>query len=296
LPKSIALEKNMKFACNNFRFLFFAAVIVVMTSVSCVKDPLTTDVKIAENIGKITTVQMQMYSLLDQLRNGFDGDILPFGVKKQLVDSNEIDHSKTYRIDFGKGLLCGDYITRKGILTYKHVVDPAMFIDSVICDMQGLIDSFGCLTANGAIQILGKYCIVKTSPTSDIVISNLKIWKDPSLLIVSNQSVGVKRILAEPTKISSKDGFQFDGGLDLVLIRESYSIIHTFDVTVSKCEKLVNAANFPEVGKLICNKWGNSNNSEIKVVTIDFDPMSDAKQDKVAKATSDNSEWFFEIQ
>ncbi len=267
-----------------------------MTSVSCVKDPLTTDIKIAENIGKITTVQMQMYSLLDQLRNGFDGDILPFGVKKQLVDSNLIDHSKTYRIDFGKGLLCGDYITRKGILTYKHVVDPSMNIDSVICDMQDLNDSFGCLTANGAIHILGKYCIVKTSPITDNVFSSLKIWKDPSLLIASDQFVGVKRLLAEPTKISSKDGFQFDGGLDLVSIRESYSILHTYDVTVSKCEKLANAANFPEVGRLICNKWGNSNNSEIKVVNIDFDPMGDAKQDKVAKAISDNAEWFFEIQ
>ena len=286
----------MKFISNNFRFLFFTAFIVVITSVSCVKDPLTTDIKIAENIGKITTVQMQMYSLLDQLRNGFDGDILPFGVKKQLVDSNLIDHSKTYRIDFGKGLLCGDYITRKGILTYKHVVDPSMNIDSVICDMQDLNDSFGCLTANGAIHIYGKYCIVKTSPIIDNVFSTLEIWKDPSLLIASDQLVGVKRLLAEPTKISSKDGFQFDGGLDLVSIRESYSILHTYDVTVSKCEKLVNAANFPEVGRLICNKWGNSNNSEIKVVNIDFDPMGDAKQDKVAKAISDNAEWFFEIQ
>ena len=286
----------MKFISNNFRFLFFTAFIVVITSVSCVKDPLTTDIKIAENIGKITTVQMQMYSLLDQLRNGFDGDILPFGVKKQLVDSNLIDHSKTYRIDFGKGLLCGDYITRKGILTYKHVVDPSMNIDSVICDMQDLNDSFGCLTANGAIHIYGKYCIVKTSPITDNVFSTLEIWKDPSLLIASDQLVGVKRLLAEPTKISSKDGFQFDGGLDLVSIRESYSILHMYDVTVSKCEKLVNAANFPEVGRLICNKWGNSNNSEIKVVNIDFDPMGDAKQDKVAKAISDNAEWFFEIQ
>ncbi len=286
----------MKFISNNFRFLFFTAFIVVITSVSCVKDPLTTDIKIAENIGKITTVQMQMYSLLDQLRNGFDGDILPFGVKKQLVDSNLIDHSKTYRIDFGKGLLCGDYITRKGILTYKHVVDPSMNIDSVICDMQDLNDSFGCLTANGAIHIYGKYCIVKTSPIIDNVFSTLEIWKDPSLLIASDQFVGVKRLLAEPTKISSKDGFQFDGGLDLVSIRESYSILHMYDVTVSKCEKLVNAANFPEVGKLICNKWVNSNNSEIKVVNIDFDPMGDAKQDKVAKAISDNAEWFFEIQ
>lgn len=286
----------MKFISNNFRFLFFTAFIVVITSVSCVKDPLTTDIKIAENIGKITTVQMQMYSLLDQLRNGFDGDILPFGVKKQLVDSNLIDHSKTYRIDFGKGLLCGDYITRKGILTYKHVVDPSMNIDSVICDMQDLNDSFGCLTANGAIHIYGKYCIVKTSPIIDNVFSTLEIWKDPSLLIASDQLVGVKRLLAEPTKISSKDGFQFDGGLDLVSIRESYSILHMYDVTVSKCEKLVNAANFPEVGKLICNKWVNSNNSEIKVVNIDFDPMGDAKQDKVAKAISDNAEWFFEIQ
>ena len=286
----------MKFISNNFRFLFFTAFIVVITSVSCVKDPLTTDIKIAENIGKITTVQMQMYTLLDQLRNGFDGDILPFGVKKQLVDSNLIDHSKTYRIDFGKGLLCGDYITRKGILTYKHVVDPSMNIDSVICDMQDLNDSFGCLTANGAIHIYGKYCIVKTSPIIDNVFSTLEIWKDPSLLIASDQFVGVKRLLAEPTKISSKDGFQFDGGLDLVSIRESYSILHTFDVTVSKCEKLANAANFPEVGRLICNKWGNSNNSEIKVVNIDFDPMGDAKQDKVAKAISDNAEWFFEIQ
>lgn len=286
----------MKFISNNFRFLFFTAFIVAITSVSCVKDPLTTEIKIAENIGKIATVQMQMYSLLDQLRNGFDGDILPFGVKKQLVDSNLIDHSKTYRIDFGKGLLCGDYITRKGILTYKHVVDPSMNIDSVICDMQDLNDSFDCLTANGAIHIYGKYCIVKTSPITDNVFSTLEIWKDPSLLIASDQFVGVKRLLAEPTKISSKDGFQFDGGLDLVSIRESYSILHMYDVTVSKCEKLVNAANFPEVGKLICNKWVNSNNSEIKVVTIDFDPMGDAKQDKVAKAISDNAEWFFEIQ
>ncbi len=267
-----------------------------MTSVSCVKDPITSDVKIAENIGKMTTVQMQMYSLLDQLKNGFDADILPFGVKKQLIDSNLNEHSKTYYIDFGKGLLCGDYITRKGILTYKHVVNPSRYIDSVICDMQGLNDSFGCLTANGAIHIYGKYCIVKTSPTSDIVISNLKIWKDPSLLIVSNQRVGVKRLLAEPTKISSKDGFQFDGGYDMVLIRESYSILHQFDVTVSKCEKLVNASNFPIVGKLICNKLDNSNNSETKVVNIDFDPMNDAKLDQVAKATSGNLEWFFQIQ
>jgi hypothetical protein len=286
----------MKFVCNNFRFLFFTAFIVVMTSVSCVKDPLTSDVKIAENIGKMTTVQMQMFSLLDQLRNGFDADILPFGVKKQLIDSNLNEHSKTYYIDFGKGLLCGDYITRKGILTYKHVVDPARFIDSVICIMPYVNDSFDCLTENGAIHMHGKYCIVKISAVTDNVFSSLTIWKDPSLLIASNQSIGVKRLLAEPTKISSKDGFQFDGGLDLVSIRESYSILHTYDVTVSKCEKLVNAANFPEVGKLICNKWGNSNNSETKVVTIDFDPMSDAKQDKVAKAISDNSEWFFEIQ
>ncbi len=286
----------MKYALNKFLFHFIIAVIVIFTNVGCVKDPLPANVKIAENIGKITTVQMQMFTLFDHLRNGFDEDILPFGVKKQLVDSNVIEHSKTFRIDFGKGLLCGDYITRKGIITYKRVFDPSRNIDSVICDLQDLNDSFGYLTANGAIYIHGKYCIVKLSPVTDNVFSKLTIWKDPSLLIDSDQSVGVKRLLADPTKISSKDGFQFDGGLYLVSIRESYSIIHTYDVTTSKCEKLVNASNFPVVGKLICNKWDNSNNSETKVVTIDFDPMSDAKQDKVAKATFGNSEWFFQIQ
>ena len=284
----------MKFACNKFVSLLIASVIVALTSVGCVKDPITSDVKIAENIGKMTTVQMQMYSLLDQLRNGFDADILPFGVKKQLVDSNVNEHSKTFRIDFGKGLLCGDYITRKGFLTYKQVVDPLKKIDSIICDLN--YSDFGILTEKGTLNILGKYCIVKISPVTDNVFSKLTIWKDLSLLITSDQIVGVKRLMIEPTKISSKDGFQFDGGLDFVLIRESYSIIHTYDVTTSKCEKLVNASNFPIVGKLICNKWDNSNNSETKVVTIDFDPMNDVKQDQVAKATSGNLEWFFQIQ
>ena len=284
----------MKFACNKFVSLLFASVIVALTSVGCVKDPITSDVKIAENIGKMTTVQMQMYSLLDQLRNGFDADILPFGVKKQLVDSNVNEHSKTFRIDFGKGLLCGDYITRKGFLTYKQVIDSLKKIDSIICDLN--YSDFGILTENGTLNISGNYCIVKISPVADNVFSKLNIWKDLSLLVNSDQSVGVKRLLADPTKISSKDGFQFNGGLYFVLIRESYSIIHTFDVSTLKCEKLVNAANFPIVGKLICNKWDNSNNSETKVVTIDFDPMSDAKQDKVAKATFGNSEWFFQIQ
>ncbi len=284
----------MKFAFNKFRFLFFTALIVVITCISCVKDPLTTDIKIAENIGKITTVQMQMYSLLDQLRNGFDEDILPYGVKKQLIDSNFNEHSKTYLIDFGKGLLCGDYITRKGFLAYKQVVDPLKKVDSIICDLN--YSDFGILTENGTLNILGNYCIVKLSPVTDNVFSKLTISNDPSLLVSSDQSVGVKRLLADPTKISPKDGFQFNGGLDFVLIRESYSINHTFDVSTLKCEKLVNAANFPIVGKLICKKWDNSNHSETKVVTIDFDPLSDAKQDKVAKATSGNSEWFFEIQ
>ncbi len=284
----------MKFAFNKFRFLFFTALIVVITCISCVKDPLTTEIKIAENIGKITTVQMQMYSLLDQLRNGFDEDILPYGVKKQLIDSNFNEHSKTYLIDFGKGLLCGDYITRKGFLAYKQVVDPLKKVDSIICDLN--YSDFGILTENGTLNILGNYCIVKLSPVTDNVFSKLTISNDPSLLVSSDQSVGVKRLLADPTKISPQDGFQFNGGLDFVLIRESYSINHTFDVSTLKCEKLVNAANFPIVGKLICKKWDNSNHSETKVVTIDFDPLSDAKQDKVAKATSGNSEWFFEIQ
>jgi len=284
----------MRFAFNKFRFLFFTAVIILTTGVSCVKDPLTTDIKISENIGKITTVQMQMFTLLDHLRNGFDEDILPFGVKKQLIDSNVNEHSKTFRIDFGKGLLCGDYITRKGFLTYKQVYDPVSIIDSVICDLN--YSDFGILTENGTFNISGNYCIVKISPVADNVFSKLNIWKDSSLLVNSDQSVGVKRLLSDPTKISSKDGFQFNGGLYFVLIRESYSIIHTFDVSTLKCEKLVNAANFPIVGKLICNKWDNSNNSETKVVTIDFDPMSDAKQDKVAKATFGDYEWFFQIQ
>lgn len=286
----------MKFAFNKFLLLLFTAVFVITTSVSCIKDPLTSNVKIIENVGKIATVQMQMYTLLDHLRNGFDADILPYGVKKQLIDSNLNEHSKTYLIDFGKGLLCGDYITRRGLLTYKHVVDPIRYIDSVICVMPYVNDSFGCLTGNGAIHIYGKYCIVKTSPVTDNVFSSLTIWKDPSLLITSDQSVGVKRLLTEPTKISSKDGFQFNDGLDQVLIRESFSILHHVNVTVSKCEKLANSSNFPQVGKLTCTKSDFSNSSEPLEVTIDFDPMSDAKQDNVAKATSGNLEWFFQIQ
>lgn len=284
----------MRFAFNKFRFLFIAAIIVVITSISCVKDPLTSDIKIAENIGKITTVQMQMYAMLDQLRKGFDERILPYGIKKQLIDSNVNEHSKTFRIDFGKGILCGDYITRKGFITYKQVVDPLKNIDSIICDLN--YSDFGILTENGTLNVLGNYCIVKISPVTDNIISKLTVYTDPALLISSDEYLGVKRLLAEPTKISQNDGFQFDGALGMVIIRESYSTLHMYDVNVSKCAKLPYAANFPEVGKLICNKWDNSNNSEAKVVTIDFDPMSDAKQDKVAKATSRNSEWFFQIQ
>jgi len=284
----------MKFACNNFRFLFFTAFIVVMTSVSCVKDPLTTDIKIAENIGKITTVQMQMYSLLDQLRKGFDERILPYGVKKQLIDSNVNEHSKTYVIDFKKGLLCGDYITRKGLLIYKHVVDPKRYIDSVICDLN--YSDFGILTVNGTMNIRGNYYIVKVSPVLDYVSSNISIKQNDSLIVHGNQWVGVKRLLANPTVVSPDDGYQFDGGINNVLIRESFSNLYSFDVKVSKCEKLPYAANFPEVGKLICESVPISNSFKQINVVIDFDPLVDSKSDKVAKAISDNTEWFFEIQ
>jgi hypothetical protein len=284
----------MKFACNKFRFLFFTAVIAGITFISCVKDPLTTDIKIVENVGKMTTVQMQMYSILDQLRKGFDERILPYGVKKQLIDSNVNEHSKTYLIDFKKGLLCGDYITRKGLLIYKHVVDATRDIDSVICDLN--YSDFGILTVNGTMNIRGNYYIVKVSPVLDYVYSNISIMQDASLIVNGNQWVGVKRLLANPTLVSPDDGYQFDGGINNVLIRESFSNLYSFDVRVSECEKLPHAANFPEVGKLICESVPISNNFKQTNVVIDFDPLVDSKSDKMAKATHGNIEWFFEIQ
>jgi len=284
----------MKFAFNNFRFLFFTAVIVMIINAGCVKDPLTTDIKIVENVGKMTTVQMQMYSILDQLRKGFDERILPYGVKKQLIDSNVNEHSKTFRIDFGKGILCGDYITRKGFLTYKHVVDATRYIDSVICDLN--YSDFGILTVNGTMNIRGNYYIVKVSPVLDYVSSNISIKQNDSLIVNGTQWVGVKRLLANPTVVSPDDGFQFDGGVNNVLIRESFSNLYVFDVKVSKCEKLPYAANFPEVGKLTCESVHISNNFKQINVVIDFDPLVDSKSDKMAKAITGNSEWFFEIQ
>lgn len=284
----------MKFAFNKFRFLFVAAFIVVIANAGCVKDPLTTDIKIVENVGKITTVQMQMYSMLDHLRKGFDQSILPYGVKKQLIDSNVNEHSKTYLIDFKKGLLCGDYITRKGILVYKHVVDPLRDIDSIICDLN--FSDFGILTENGTINIRGNYYIVKVSPLLDNVSSNISIKQNDSLIVNADQWVGVKRLLANPTVVSPNDGFQFDGGIYNVLIRESFSNLYLFDVKVSKCEKLPYAANFPEVGKLFCESVPVSNDFKQIIAVIDFDPLVDSKQDKIAKATSGNSEWYFEIQ
>ena len=284
----------MKFAFNKFRFLFVATFIVVIANVGCVKDPLTTDIKIVDNVGKITTVQMQMYSMLDHLRKGFDQSILPYGVKKQLIDSNVNEHSKTYLIDFKKGLLCGDYITRKGLLIYKHVVDPTRDIDSVICDLN--YANFGILTENGTINIRGNYYIVKVSPVLDNVTSKISIKQNDTLIVNADQWVGVKRLLANPTVVSPDDGFQFDGGIYNVLIRESFSNLYLFDVKVSKCEKLPYAANFPEVGKLSCESVPVSNNFKQIIAVIDFDPLVDSKQDKMAKAMSGNSEWYFEIQ
>lgn len=293
LPKFTVLEKSMKLGLNRF-FIFSGLALILLSNASCQKDELTPNVKIVENVGKIATVQMQMYTLLDQLRNGFDESILPYGIKKQLVDSNVNEHSKTYLIDFGKGALCGDYITRKGLFTYRHVTDQSKNIDSIICDLN--YSNFGISTDTGTLYISGNYNIIKLSPITDEVNSSLSIWNDLSLVVNSDLWVGVKRILSEPTKISSVDGFQFDGGQFLVMIREAYSKLHTIDAQISRCTKLVNAANFPETGKIICKTWSLSSNSEQIDVTIDFDPLNDGSQDKVAKGSYNHVEWFFKIQ
>jgi hypothetical protein len=174
------------------------------------------------------------------------------------------------------------------------VVDPTRYIDSVICDMN--YSDFGILTVNGTMNIRGNYYIVKVSPVLDNVSSNISIKQNDSLIVNGDQWIGVKRLLANPTVVSPDDGFQFDGGVNNVLIRESFSNLYVFDVKVSKCEKLPYAANFPEVGKLTCESVPVSNNFKQINVVIDFDPLVDSKSDKMAKAITGNSEWFFEIQ
>ena len=287
----------MRFAFNNFILLLFTVVIVVISIVGCVKDPLTSNVKIIENVGKIATIEMQIYGLIDPLRKGFDESILPFGVKKQLLDSNVIEKSRTYKIDFGKGLLCGDYITRTGIMVYKHILDPSKNIDSVYCQFNKFSDSFGYKGAQGFYLINGWYAIKNITPTSDQTNSAITVVKNNSNLIVrAAQTIAVTRLLANPTVISFTDGYEFSGGVTRVFIFDGIANNYEIDVDFVKCARLVNAANFPQFGKINSIKVM-QNDIEVQTpVIIDFDPLGDTKHDQIAKANWNQSEWFFQIQ
>jgi hypothetical protein len=286
----------MKFAFNKFVFLFGGLITIALINLGCKKDSLTSNVKIIENVGKIVTVQMQMYGLIDQLRKGFDESILPFGVKKQLIDSNVIDKSRTYKIDFGKGLLCGDYITRTGVIVYKHILDHSKNIDSVFCQFNKFSDSFGYKGAQGFYLIHGWYSIKNITPTADQVNSAITVMKNSNFIVRAAQTIGVRRLLANPTVASFNDGYEFNAGATKVFIEEGNTNNYEIDVDFTKCARLINAANFPEIGKLTCNTLIHNNNMEPNTIVIDFDPLGDSKSDKIAKANWNQSEWFFEIQ
>lgn len=267
---------------SRFSLLIILTISIIFSFSSCVKDQITSDLRIVESVSLAECIEFQNEYLLEAIANSWDNQILPFGVTRTYLDTNK--NRQKFEIDFGKMQLCGDYISRTGKLAIDLYSSNGKW-DSLNCNILPN-DSFGTETNLGTIYIYGHFSLNRRDLIQVDLSSILNIYvKDGWKYTYTSNSL-VSRIKKYPTQLNLNDGNKFDG--KSVLGKENSDFfVSTEIIDVSKP---IDAPNFPILGELNCKLISG------EIIQVYFDPYTNLNYDKVAKGKFGNTEWFFNFQ
>lgn len=275
-------EKSMKLAFKNYLFLFFFSSLSMFCFTGCLKDQYYTELKQCEIVAQAHTLELQQIYLLETLLSKFDSLILPYGIKKQLVDQKSA--YQKYKIKIEKNRLFGDYIDRQGTFYYEIFYLNGEQ-DSLYCYFNSA-DSFCVISNHEKLIVEGNISIKQL----DINLRSIKtnfVVHTPFWGKIDMKSTGIcNRVLKNPTKHQFEDGFNYSAKSTITNIATG----KIWNSQVLELLKSVDAPNFPIAGKIITQSMDKEN------VEIDFNAFNDFRFDKIAKAKQNNTEWIFDIQ
>jgi len=267
---------------SRFSLLILLIISIIFGFSSCVKDQMTSDLRIVEAVSLTEAIEFQNEYLLEAIANSWDNQILPFGVIRTYLDTNK--NRQKFEIDFGKMQLCGDYISRTGKLAIDLYSSNGKW-DSLNCNILAN-DSFGTETNLGTIYIYGHFSLKRRDLTKVDLSTILNIYVRDGWKYTYTSNSLISRIKKYPTQINFNDGNKYDG--NCVLGKENSDFfVSTEIIGVSKP---IDAPNFPIIGELKCILISG------EIVQVYFDPYTNLNYDKVAKGKFGDTEWFFNFQ
>lgn len=274
----------MKFHCKKYHFhLFFCLFIGIFTMlIACETESIDKNAENSELVAKKQTIELQQIVLIDAFLNSWESQILPIGAKNMLIDSNEFSIKRS--VHFGKSKLCGDYITRSGSFTLE-IIKTIRGIDSISCIILPE-DSFGISTSNGIVYFNGVVEMKRLNQLEAEIKSNFNFTENGKQSVRYMSHLVSSRILKFPTTLNINDGIELNGKSEIM--NQLGDVLYSSDVI--QVSKITDAPNFPISGHL------NVISGSKKSIKISFDAFNNWSFDKIAKATSGNTEWIFDIQ